>query len=79
MRCSSIGVTTNFRQHTTLMALVIVALVALVLAKPDHAQTVQTGYPLPTINQITFLSADTELNTVARAAGMTVGNPNSHL
>ena len=31
------------------------------------------------VNQITFLSADTELNTVARAAGMTVGNPKSHL
>ena len=79
MRCSSIGVTTNFRQHTTLMVLVAMVLVALVLAKPDHAQTVQTGYSLPMVNQITFLSADTELNTVARAAGMTVGNPNSHL
>jgi len=79
MRCSSIGVTTNFRQHTTLMALVIVALAALVLAKPDHAQNAQIRYSLPTVNQITFLSADTELNTVARAAGMTVGNPNSHL
>ena len=79
MRCGLISVITNFRQCSASRALVIVALVALVLAKPDHAQTVQTGYPLPRVNQITFLSADTELNTVARAAGMTVGNPKSHL